>query len=124
MALAVCKHPRKKVVAYGFCEACFKTWVAKRRPSELHGLTIDQAVEMMLVQNKECYLCQFAFGLSMPYLEHDHFTRKARGWACNRCNQSIAAANGSPYLLRRMADNLETPPGSKFFVDEQVPEED
>lgn len=115
MALASCQHSRKKVVAYGFCVDCFKTWVSKRRPSELHGLTIDQACEMMADQGNSCYLCGYEFNLRMPILEHDHFSRRARGWACQPCNQSIAAANGSPILLRRMADNLEQPPGNKFF---------
>jgi len=118
MALAVCKHPRRKVTAYGLCVDCFRTWVAKRRPSELHGLTIDQAVEMMERQDNSCYLCSYEFLLKMPVLEHDHFTKRARGWAHETCNRNIAAANGSPVLLRRMADNLENPPGDHFFQED------
>lgn len=108
-------HPERTVVAYGFCVECFKTWVSKRRPSELHGLTIDQACEMMALQEGACYLCGYAFLLRMPILEHNHFTKRARGWSCQPCNQSIAAANGSPHLLRDMATRLEHPPGDAFF---------
>lgn len=121
MANAAC-HPNKRVVAYGFCNECFHTWVSKRRPSELHGLTIDTAVQMMRAQKNACYLCGYEFLLRMPILEHDHFTKRARGWACQPCNQTIAAANGSPHLLRWMADRLENPPGGEFFDDEQTTE--
>ena len=114
MANAVCEHHTSPVVAYGFCVLCFRTWVEKRRPSELHGLTIDDAVEMMMDQGNACYLCGYEFLLRMPILEHDHFTRRARGWACQPCNQTISAANGSPHLLRAMANRLENPPGSKY----------
>lgn len=118
VAKAAC-HPTKRVIAYGFCIGCFTTWVQKRRPSELHGLTVDQAVDMMVRQGNACYLCTYEFNLRMPILEHDHFLKQARGWACTPCNQSIAAANGSPHLLRNMADNLEHPPGSIYFGEDK-----
>ena len=70
----------------------------------------------MGAQQGLCYLCGDPLVPGYDtHVDHDHsccpkghtcsFCR--RGLACTRCNKLIGAANDSPELLRKIADNLE-----------------
>lgn len=113
MSKAMC-HPSKKLVAYGYCLSCFGTWLGKRKPSERYGLSVEDAVELMLLQDAKCYLCELEFGKDMPVIDHSYLTGKPKGFAHRACNSAIAAFNENPRILRMAADNLEHPPFDEF----------
>jgi Recombination endonuclease VII len=40
-------------------------------------------------------------------LDHDHDTKKFRGWICDRCNRCLGLLKDDPTLLRKAVDYLE-----------------
>ena len=109
MAAAPC-HPRKKLVAYGYCIDCFRKWLSNRKPSERYGMSVDTAVALMELQDAKCYLCGYEFGTDVPVIDHNHLSRAPRGFAHKKCNSLIAFGMDNPRLIRQIADNLEQPP--------------
>ena len=41
-------------------------------------------------------------------LDHDHVTKKFRGWICNQCNTGLSRFNDNPTVLRNAANYIET----------------
>lgn len=106
---AMC-HPSKKLVAYGYCLSCFAVWLGKRKPSERYGLSVEDAVALIELQEFKCYLCELEFGKDIPVIDHSYLTGRPKGLAHRSCNAAIAAFNENPRVLRIVADNLERPP--------------
>lgn len=108
MAAAPC-HPRKKLVANGYCLDCLYRWYDKRKPSERYGMTTQEVIDLVVFQNYKCGLCGYDFGMDQPVIDHNHLTGTPRSIAHRKCNSLIAWAMDSPRLLREIADRLESP---------------
>ena len=54
-----------------------------------------------------CEVCGEPPKFKVLHLDHDHKTKKFRGWLCHHCNTSLGQMKDSPELLRKLADYLE-----------------
>ena len=74
---------------------------------------LRKAVEWLLHEKGyiECFLCSEALVLAKDvHIDHDHKTGFLRGLLCRSCNLGLGDFEDQPWLLRRAADYLETPP--------------
>jgi hypothetical protein len=54
-----------------------------------------------------CEVCGEPPKFNVLHLDHDHKTKKFRGWLCHHCNTSLGQMKDSPATLRALADYLE-----------------
>ncbi|UXE03312.1 endonuclease VII [Gordonia phage SummitAcademy] len=74
-----------------------------RRFARLYG--IDPEKVLALPNPVFCLICGADFDLDHPpCLDHDHGTKRLRGWLCNRCNAGIAMFDDEPDRLMNAAE--------------------
>jgi len=67
-----------------------------------YGLTEEQFLTLITVQNNACAICQQLFNeLRGACVDHDHGTGEVRGLLCRQCNSGIGMLKDSPRRLRR-----------------------
>jgi hypothetical protein len=73
-----------------------------------HGITSLKYEEMLSAQDGVCYFCKGGCFKGYLSVDHDHATGEVRWLLCSKCNVTLGNVNDDPYLLRAMADALES----------------
>lgn len=76
-----------------------------------YGLSTDKLQAIFKKQDRRCAICGVKQQL---VLDHDHATKKARGYLCRRCNILLAGFD-NPKLAERIRDYLDNPPATEFY---------
>ena len=75
-----------------------------------HGYTIEQQRILYGQQQGRCAICSRALFL---VLDHNHITRKVRGFLCRGCNTKLAGLDDAEFM-GRARDYLDNPPANKL----------
>lgn len=74
-----------------------------------YGITIDQFRLMLNEQNNKCPVCESTFNKkNIPYVDHNHITKKVRAILCRNCNTSLGLMKESTIILKNMIAYLKT----------------
>lgn len=84
--------------------AKYAVHVKRRNVKRDYGITLEDYNALRAAQNNKCAAC----GAHNPtHLDHDHVTKKLRGFLCHGCNCAAGFAKDNPARLRLLADYLE-----------------
>jgi hypothetical protein len=64
-----------------------------------YGITVDQFIEMLEVQDHRCAICRKPLGTKGTAIDHDHNTGRVRGLVHSHCNLVIGNANEDVSVL-------------------------
>ena len=78
-----------------------------------HGLSPAQQRELLQQQQGQCAICSCE--MKPPALDHDHATRKARGYVCYRCNSMLPTLDDKQWMTKAQA-YLDNPPAKRFYA--------
>ena len=82
----------------------------KKNPQWKGGYTYLQKLEKIAgrLRPSKCELCGKIGKSGRIYFDHNHRTKKFRGWLCVRCNTILGLANDDISLLKLLIKYLET----------------
>ncbi len=82
--------------------------------SLMRKLGISLLVAERWIGVKACFSCGATAvrGSRRHHVDHNHKTGEIRGVLCNRCNVALGMARDNPYVLRALADYIESVGGS------------
>lgn len=75
-----------------------------------YGLTTQQQAELYQQQDKQCAICD---RIRFLVLDHDHKTKKARGYLCRGCNTKLAGIDDIDFM-GRARKYLDNPPANNL----------
>ena len=91
----------------GHCKECFNTkqlipsWKANNA-----AVRLGISKKTITLPTGVCDCCGKHVPLPQLHCDHDHVTKKFRGWCCRGCNTGVDIID-DPTMLRRRADYLE-----------------
>jgi hypothetical protein len=102
-------HGQSRPTAY--CIPCAKDYAHTRLIARQYGITADQYLELLELQDGRCAICLTRPRNRRLAVDHDHDTGEIRGLLCTRCNHGILGkAHDSVTLLTRAIAYLTEPP--------------
>ena len=107
-----CKYGHQtRYVNSNNCVECDKLQAIKHktnakfsRITKLYGLSKEEYLSIVKLQNSKCKLCELYFLDHFKlHVDHCHDTGKVRGLLCLNCNSGIGGLKHSPELIRKAA---------------------
>lgn len=75
-----------------------------------YGLTVKQQAELYKQQGKRCAICD---KIRFLVLDHNHKTKKARGYLCRGCNTKLSGFD-NPEFADKAREYLNNPPANNL----------
>lgn len=90
---------------------------ARERRLEIYGITENDFLNMVKIQDYKCAICGNQFDMENPHktcnIDHDHKTNIVRGLLCNSCNLGLGKFKDNQELLIRAGEYLQ---GKRAFI--------
>jgi hypothetical protein len=83
------------------------------------GLTEDQYEQILIRQDRRCFICRNHPNGKALAVDHDHITLRIRGLLCYRCNHFLVGRHRDPELIQRVADYLRQ--GTEHYAPAKKP---
>lgn len=72
-----------------------------------YGITIEQYLNLIEIQNNSCALCYRKPGKIALHVDHCHKTNKVRGLLCHQCNWYLGTIDADPTIINRIIEYLK-----------------